>query len=367
MRGLAVIIMVIGHSIDSVLSVEARATEWFRLYTVARGFTAPMFLFVSGLAFMIATQKRWEAYLRPGIELTNRLLKITLLFGIGYALHFPFFSLNKIIRYATPEDLAGFFQVDILQCVAMCLLLMHVIILVTRDPRRFAVVSLALTIGIVTLTPLVWRVDVAPFVTGFFAPYFNETPQSLFPLFPYAAFLLGGAVAGHFFIAAREKGREREFFVVLFWGSVVMVACGLLMEQLPFSLYPPHDFWKTNPGSFFIRLGIVMLLTTGFYFLRAFPQQAARHVVKLGQASLLVYVVHLVIVYGSAANNGLAQIVGRGLSSGQALAVGLFVLLGMLLLSHGWTTIRTHHVSHSKLLQVAVASLLLFFFFVNPY
>ncbi|HSQ76692.1 MAG TPA: heparan-alpha-glucosaminide N-acetyltransferase domain-containing protein, partial [Bacteroidota bacterium] len=98
MRGFAVIVMVIGHSIDSVLSPAARTTDLFRVYDGLRGFTAPLFLFISGFAFSVVVLKRWDAYVAFGAPARRRLTKMIMLLGLGYALHFPFFSLNKLLH-----------------------------------------------------------------------------------------------------------------------------------------------------------------------------------------------------------------------------------------------------------------------------
>ncbi|HEX9657236.1 MAG TPA: heparan-alpha-glucosaminide N-acetyltransferase domain-containing protein, partial [Bacteroidota bacterium] len=86
MRGFAVMVMVIGHSVDSVLSAEARTTDFFGIYDFIRGFTAPLFLFVAGFSFLVATEKRWNEYQSFTHPLRKRLRKMLLLLVIGYAL-----------------------------------------------------------------------------------------------------------------------------------------------------------------------------------------------------------------------------------------------------------------------------------------
>ena len=66
MRGFAVVVMVMGHSIDAVLSPDARDTEAFRVYDALRGFTAPLFLFISGFAFAVVPDARWDAFVAFG-------------------------------------------------------------------------------------------------------------------------------------------------------------------------------------------------------------------------------------------------------------------------------------------------------------
>lgn len=367
LRGFAVVVMVLGHSIDAVLSPDARTTEMFRLYDAVRGFTAPVFLFVSGLAFTIATEKRWQEYRVFGRITIRRVLRLLLLLAVGYVLHFPFFSLSKLLHNTTPAEYAGFFQVDVLHCLAVTLLFLQGIVLVTRTPRTFALTASVAGGLVVALAPVLWEINFAPLVSPLLSPYLNQQQLSIFPLFPFSGFLIGGAVVGHLFLEARAAGRERRFFDRMLAASVLAAAFGLLFDLVPVSILPHHDYWKASPNFFLIRFGMVLLLTGAFSYLRRIPQEMTRHVVVLGQASLLVYVVHLVLVYGSAANSGLAQILGRHLSALQSLGVGVVVLLCMLLLVHLWNFLRSHHTAHARLVQLALASSLLFLFFNNPY
>ena len=79
-----------------------------------------------------------------------------LLLGLGYALHFPFFSLNKLLHDTRPEEYAMMFQVDILHCLAVSILMLQVFIVIARTPRRFLRVTAGAGAVIVLVSPLVW-------------------------------------------------------------------------------------------------------------------------------------------------------------------------------------------------------------------
>lgn len=367
LRGIAVIIMVFGHSIDAVLSPESRQTALFALYDAARGFTGPVFLFVAGLAFSIATEKRWENYLSFTPFLRKRLGKVLLLFVLGYALHAPFFSLTKILEGITAQELTRFLQVDVLHCVAASMLILHCGVLIFRTPRRFATGIGVLSFLMVVSGPWIWSIDFAPLFSPVVAPYFNQYHLSIFPLFPYAAYMLSGAVVGHFYLTARRTGADQMFFQRI---SVVALGTGavaVVLEVIPVVMLPEHDFWKVGPGLFVMRMSIVMLVASAVYYWARLPDHIRTQVNVLGQASLLVYVVHLLIAYGSAANAGLAQRIGRTLEFPQSFALAAGVLLVMVALVHVWNYLRTHHAVPSKVVRVAIASSLLLFFIAKPY
>ena len=367
MRGFAVVVMVMGHSIDSVLSPEARATVAFRWYDIFRGFTAPMFLFVAGYAFTVATAKRWDDYRKMGRPVVKRLSKVAVLFVVGYALHFPFFSLNKILSGMSAQELSQFLQVDILHCVAASLLTLQIMLLLTPSPRAFILTMMALVAGITLLSPIVWRVDFAPIVSPVLSPYVNQTQLSMFPLFPYAAYLFSGVVVGYYFLESRRAGQETVFVKRTLALAVCAIVLAFIFDRAPLTLYPKHDFWKTSPNLFAIRIGIVMLLTLAFYFIRRLPDPLERSLIRLGQASLMVYAIHLVIVYGSAANKGLAQLVGQTLEAHYAVFTGLAVLACMIGIVYLWHYLRTHHFVPARLIQAGVAGTLLYTFVSRPW
>lgn len=367
MRGFAVIFMVIGHSIDSVLSLEIRSTAGFQIYNTIRGFTAPVFLFVSGYAYIVATGKNWGDYQRIGSRSLKRLMRIGLLFLIGYMLHVPYLSFEKSFHHSTPEQLQFFFQADVLQCVAATLLVLQVLIFVTPNRRMFVYAVAGVAAVLVLSAPVVWSIDFAPIVGPFFSPYFNQMQPSLFPLFPFAGFMLMGVVVGQFFLEARERHREQSFIRRLAVVALVTIAAAVVLDKLSLTLYPAHDYWKSSPNWFLVRLGIVMVLSAGFYYVRRLPAVLEKNLCMLGQASLFVYTVHLMLVYGSAANNGLYQTVGQTLAAHQSVLVALTVLSTMIALTYVWNYLRKQQFVPTRIIQAGLATTLFYMFFTRPF
>jgi len=367
MRGVAVVVMVMGHTIDAVLERELHSSDLFRLYDAFRGFTAPTFLFVSGFAYAVATHKRWNDFRSFSKPLIKRLQRIALLFLVGYALHFPFFSFVRIVHEAQADQLAQMFQADVLHCVGASLLILHALILLHASQRTFVRTLAALTATIVLASPIVWSIDFAPIVSPMLSPYFNQMQPSIFPLFPFAGFLFAGVIVGVLFLNARQEGREDPFLRTFGVAAIGGLLGGLVLEAIPVSFYPPHDFWKSSPNWFVIRLGIVSLVSLGFYALRRLPAAVERGLVTLGQTSLLIYTVHLMIAYGSPINHGLMQKVGQTLAVHHAIGVGLAVLAAMVVLTYAWQYLREHHFVPARVLQAGLASTMLYSFFLQPW
>jgi uncharacterized membrane protein len=365
LRGFAVVVMVIGHSIDSVLSIEVRMSGWFQIYDFFRGFTAPLFLFASGLAFAVATGKRWEEYTHFSVHLRRRLLRVLLLLGIGYALHVPFLSLEKIFT-TTPAEAAALFQADVLHCVAVSLLLLHILILVLRSRSRFFGALAFIAPAIVLLTPIVSREDFSSLLSPVISPYLNRQQPSLFPLFPYAGFLVGGVVAGHYFQRSRSDAGTR-FLTWFALAGACLATLAVAADLLPVFVLPPHDFWKTSPIFFLLRWAVVAEIVVFFMLLRNIPSTIKHYLTLLGQSSLLVYTVHIMIAYGSSINSGLIQMVGQTLTGPLALLAAASLLTVMLALVSVWHHTETHHRHLSRYIQAGLAGAFLYIFLISPY
>jgi fucose 4-O-acetylase-like acetyltransferase len=97
------------------------------------------------------------------------------------------------------------------------------------------------------------------------------------------------------------------------------------------TVYPRYDFWHTSPAYFAVKAGVVLLTMAAAYLLDRLPGQGP--IRQLGRTSLLIYWVHLEIVYGSYVVPG-----WRGsLPLGQAVAAVATLMLVMLALSYART------------------------------
>ena len=87
-------------------------------------------------------------------------------------------------------------------------------------------------------------------------------------------------------------------------------------------------------------------------------QVTARH-------TLVVYVVHLLILYGSPLQKGLNVEYGQSLPLPEASAVAALMLAGMIVLALSWYTLQKWHPSASKWTQAAIFAGVFYFFFFS--
>jgi peptidoglycan/LPS O-acetylase OafA/YrhL len=108
-----------------------------------------------------------------------------------------------------------------------------------------------------------------------------------------------------------------------------MVAGGQYFSNIPYSLYPKSNFWIDSPALIVIRLGLILVALSAAYLWTEFGAGAGWSWMQtLGKTSLMVYWVHVVLVYGS-----LLGAWKRALSVPEVTAVTAAVTLLMLALA----------------------------------
>jgi fucose 4-O-acetylase-like acetyltransferase len=71
------------------------------------------------------------------------------------------------------------------------------------------------------------------------------------------------------------------------------------VANLPYAIYPKSNFWTDNPALISIRVGIALVLLAGIYLWTTYCAGAGWSWMQcLGKNSLMVYWVHLMLVYG---------------------------------------------------------------------
>jgi len=217
-----------------------------------------------------------------------------------------------------------------------------------------AALGTSLTISL--LTPLLWTTWRPRFLPWPLESYINGvhnlgTPQPwLFPIFPWTAFAFAGLAVGFLLQSAWAKSREAASFLALGAAGIVLVELARFLDALPRQLYPVYDYWHTSPNFFLIRLGmLLMILAAAYAWCRWVignwiigswvigkwprPVRGFSPLIQLGQASLLVYWVHIEFVYGR------LSILPKRAQGIRTASVGLLVIfLAMLALAY----IRTH-------------------------
>jgi uncharacterized membrane protein len=318
--------MINTHAFSAWTVPEDRGTRLFAVARLFGGYPAPLFLFLAGVSAALAAE--WErAKGLDGREVRRRAWRRGLTV-LGYAFLFRVAMLASG-GFGRAADLL---RVDVLNCIAVSLLLVA-LALGRPSARGRLVAALGLAAGVALLTPLAWDmpwwkgwpVPLAGYVTG-------RVPDALFPLFPWTAFAALGAACGILLARARARGREGIAIGAMAAAGASAIPAALWVDRHAPPVYPAYDFWHTSPSYVLLKGGVLLVLFGLAFLLDRLPGPSALR--QLGRTSLLIYWVHLEIVYGKWIAPGL-----RGILSVEEAGVGVIILmLAMLALS----VARTH-------------------------
>ena len=239
--------------------------------------------------------------------------------------------------------LSDLLRVDVLNTIGISMMLMGIVCwLVLAIHRRahtrlaFILASTATALLISLLTPLLWTTWRPRWLPWPLESYINGVhnlgiPQAwLFPIFPWTAFAFAGLAAGFVLQSDWARRREALTFILVGVAGLVLIETSRWLDAQPHQLYAVYDYWHTSPAFWLIRLGMLLLILTASYAWCRWGagQWGFSPLIQLGQASLLVYWVHIEFVYGR------VSILPKHAQSIRIASLGLLtIFLAMLLLA----------------------------------
>jgi len=355
-RAVAVVFMLYGHSVDALLAHSYRAGAWFDVWTFQRGLTSSLFLLLSGFAFSIATVRHWPSHLYISRSVLNRARRFGLFIVLGYALHFP---VPKFAELWTVNDgrWRAFLSVDVLQLIGATFIFIQLLVLVTRTRQALTVVALVLACTIVMVTPGLWGVDWPARMPLWASSYLEQDTGSLFPLFPWSAYILLGVGLGQLY--ARWGASNLAAFAnkVLLGGGVGMILAGWALRPFAHDLFGRGP-WTFIPPEVLLRMGTCLLILGGIAHGTGYISTLPRVFGAVAQETLLIYFVHLCIVYGSIWGPGLYQLYGATLGPLQVLGVVLVLVASMTALAWQWNWLKHTSPKAARAISIAVLVLL---------
>jgi uncharacterized membrane protein len=293
LRGVAVLIMIEAHVIDSWTRAADRRSRAFGESLILGGFGAPLFLFLAGVALVMsagAKARRSGDERAAAAAVRRRGLQI---FALAFLFRFQSFVLSHSPAWTL-------LRVDILNIMGPSIVAGIGLWRVFRGTRARVVAFGMATVSLVLMTPAIRTFAWVTRLPDALEAYVRPIPLlSNFTFFPWAAFVMAGGLVGVVLDGAREKAADRRANVgFLAAGSLMAYAAYLASFQPP--LHAQSSFWTTSASFFFIRLGL-MIAAVGVAWLWEQRPGAGRRwspLQLLGRTSLFIYWIHVELVYG---------------------------------------------------------------------
>jgi uncharacterized membrane protein len=326
LRALAVMMMVEGHTIDVLLLDEYRSNDYlgFKLWQFTRGMTAPIFLLTAGTVFIYLLRSTALPF-RDNPRVAKGVKRALLLFALGYLLRFPSPSIIGIFS-APDEQWRAFWIVDALQSIGMGVLLLLVGAFLSEKLRLndLAVFGCG-GLFFFACAPFFEQIAWNEWLPAPIAAYFYSGSGSLFPLFPWAGYVMFGGVLGAYLACADRRPEPTGLSRRLIIAGMALLALYYYAESLKAAGYGSAHFWASNPDLAPLRLGSVLLLIVPIALLSVRVRVVPPTLLTVGRRTLPIYLLHLVILYGSPWNPGINRFCDKCLPLWPSMSAALLM------------------------------------------
>jgi len=334
MRAFAVLMMVQGHTVHTFLDNNIRNSEsvFYVFWHTMRGFTAPIFMFTAGVVFTYLLFYNSDTHNKQRV--IKGLKRFLLLVGLGYLLRYPTY---KVFDFSdvTQEQWSTFFAVDALHLIGCGLLFIIILALLAEKLKLSPYITLSLGAFFFVLAyPFIVQVNWIEILPAPLAGYMYNRSGSLFPLFPWAGYVLSGSLLGVFLAHNSLIYKKKRFGSTLIVLGLSFMSVYFFGSQVNFWIEGSYLSSTFGVAVFFLRLGFVLMLNGVVALLVIKLENIPEFIKLIGRHTLLIYVVHLVILYGSAWIPGLYNEYGQTLNTPLTLlAVAvMYILMGGMVL-----------------------------------
>jgi hypothetical protein len=280
--------MLQGHAFHAFTKTELRDSGPYVLSQFVGGMPPAVFLFLVGvtLAFLMHSSERKG--LAPWQRVSAAFRRCGYLFAIAFL-----FRLQLWVFGLPSSPWTDLLRVDILNAMGFSVAVLSVMaVFSTADRVRL---SAALGLAIAGASPLVSQLDwswAPTVVRNYIAPDYLA-----FGFFPWASFVAFGLSAGSILRLTRPEGYDR----MVQWAAMLgflMVFASQQLSSFPYSFYSKSEFWLDSPWLILMKTGVILLVLSFAYLWTRHSEGRWSWVRQFGMTSLLVYWVHIELVYG---------------------------------------------------------------------
>lgn len=351
-RSFAILLMLEGHFTGAALANQYRNEDYilYNIWHNLHGLTSPLFFTVTGLIFvyLLMGQKSNESIFQ-NLRVKKGFKRVGDLLFWGYIIQLNLWSIIKSIYYGTPFNLEWFAAFHVLQSIAVgisFLLLIYgfhsffkkggihwyyltaaLIVFIGYSQMKAYIQADELRIAGTTLKASYWPTGFPSFIQNMFYGKYSD-----FSFMRYAGYVLLGGMTGSIIRKYEAKTKENWFGITFILVAVflnvfiqpILTQFDSLTEMIGLC---QNGVYKLNATSF-MRFGQVIGLVGFLMLIDGNFKVKAPLFLKLGQNTLPIYVIHVIILYGGIFGIGLKpDVINLNLSPYAAIGVSVIAMI----------------------------------------
>ena len=327
MRAFAVFQMVQGHTINTLLADDFRNTDnlIYATWHFMRGLTAPIFMFTAGTVFTYLFRLVQKPF-KENPRVKKGIKRGLLLIFLGYLLRYPTWTVFDF-SYVSDYSLEVFLAVDVLQLIGFGLLVLITLLYLSEKFNLNDYITIAVAALIIFLvSPTFFKIDWNSFLPQAIAGYFYTGTGSLFPFFPWAGYVIAGGVLGAYLAKHPLVFKTSKFSLTLLISGFILIAISMVIRYAIILAGNEAEVNSASTNLIFFRVGCVLLLNSIVSYISLKVNSIPKLIILIGRNTLMIYVVHLLILYGSAWNPGLYGWIGKTFNGVQAIISAVVML-----------------------------------------
>jgi len=329
--------MIEGHFTGAALSIEYQNADYL-LYTVwhaIHGLTSPLFFTITGVIFVYLLSADNSVSFYKNDRVKKGFRRVLQLLFWGYFIQLDLWSISTSIYYGSKFYLDWFYAFHVLQSLGFGIFFLLLVYGLFKWINRGSLYWYYLVSGLIMfvvfgylrnyiqmdklaianaledgkiLSPNYFPHNSPSFIQNMFYGRFSE-----FTFVRYSIYILLGGMLGSIIRKYENKTKEWWFGTIFVVGGLVLIFCTIPILRFMDILFKKealtHGRFFALTSFEFIRFGQVVSLLGILILIVKFFQIKARLFLKIGQNTLPIYIVHVIILYGGIFGFGLNPLV----------------------------------------------------------
>lgn len=314
-RSIAILLMLEGHFVDNALMDSYRDNQYsfYRGWLFIRGFTSPMFLTITGVVFTYLLIGNNETEYFKNIRVKKGFKRVIELLFWGYLIQLYAFHVLQCIGFGILTILLLFGIYKLIRVIPLWI--------------YFFLAGTALFSSYIVFATwpkeYYWPENAPVFIQNMF-----HGKYSIFPILPRMGYTMFGAMIGVILFKYKSKVKYWIFILpTISIGAFLFFFLKTILVYLDqFISHPIYHLYKVD--WLYECLGMVLMILGLLIAFEKFVGEIKPNLfLKIGQNTLTIYILHMVILYGSLTGFGINRIIFKNLTPWQVIPLTIVFIL----------------------------------------